>query len=66
MKDRIACEPYLRRPTKFGIGSGPGRLDDVEESPETRERIGDFARARLAEPAGDAVLAEILAAEADY
>lgn len=37
-----------------------------EESPETRERIRDVARARLAGPAGDAFLAEILAAEPDY
>ena len=39
---------------------------DVEESPQTRERIRDFARARLAEPGSDAFLAEILAAESDY
>lgn len=39
---------------------------DVQESPQTRERIRDFARGRLAEPARDAFLAEILAAEADY
>ncbi len=36
------------------------------ETPQTRERVRDFARARLAEPSGDAFLAEILAAEADY
>jgi hypothetical protein len=39
---------------------------DVQESSQTRERVRDFARARLAEPAGDAFLAEILAAESDY
>jgi hypothetical protein len=39
---------------------------DVEESPQTRERIRDFARSRLREPAGDAFLAEVLAAESDY
>jgi hypothetical protein len=39
---------------------------DVEESRQTRERIRDFARARLAQPAGDAFLAEILAAESAY
>jgi hypothetical protein len=39
---------------------------DVEESPRTRERIRDFARMRLREPAGDAFLAEVLAAESDY
>jgi hypothetical protein len=36
------------------------------ESPQTRERIRDFARARLRGPAGDAFLAEVLAAESDY
>lgn len=39
---------------------------DVDESAQTRQRVRDFARARLAEPAGDAFLAEILAAESDY
>jgi hypothetical protein len=39
---------------------------DVTESPQTRERIREFARARLREPAGDAFLAEVLAAESDY
>jgi hypothetical protein len=39
---------------------------DIEESPQTRERIRDIARARLREPAGDAFLAEVLAAESDY
>ncbi|HEX4587009.1 MAG TPA: hypothetical protein VH185_03465 [Mycobacterium sp.] len=39
---------------------------DVEESPQTRERIRDFARARLRAPANDAFLAEVLAAESDY
>jgi hypothetical protein len=38
----------------------------VDESPETRERIREFARARLRQPAGDAFLAEVLAAESDY
>lgn len=41
-------------------------LKDSVESPQTRQRIREFARARLAEPAGDAFLAEILAAESDY
>jgi hypothetical protein len=36
---------------------------DVEESPETRERIRRFARARLDRPGTDAFLAEILAGE---
>jgi tetratricopeptide (TPR) repeat protein len=39
---------------------------EVEERPETRERIRDFARARLRAPAADAFLAEVLAAESDY
>jgi hypothetical protein len=39
---------------------------EVNEAPQTRERIRDFARSRLAGPAGDAFLAEILAAEGDY
>jgi hypothetical protein len=39
---------------------------DVTESARTRERIRQFARARLREPAGDAFLAEVLAAESDY
>jgi hypothetical protein len=39
---------------------------EVDESPQTRERIRDFARSRLREPAGDAFLAEVLAAESDY
>jgi hypothetical protein len=48
------------RPTAVTVGA------EVEESPQTRERIRDFARARLREPAGDAFLAEVLAAESDY
>jgi hypothetical protein len=36
---------------------------DVDESPQTRERIRRFARARLDRPATGAFLAEILAAE---
>jgi hypothetical protein len=36
------------------------------ESPQTRERIRDFARTRLRAPARDAFLAEVLAAESDY
>jgi hypothetical protein len=48
------------RSTTVAIGA------DVEESPQTRERIREFARARLRAPAGDAFLAEVLAAESDY
>lgn len=36
------------------------------ESARNRERIRAFARSRLSRPGGDAFLAEILAAEADY
>jgi hypothetical protein len=38
----------------------------VNETPETRERVRRFARARLARPGNDAFLAEVLAAESDY
>ena len=40
--------------------------DGPVESPELRERIRRFARARLQRPAADAYLAEIVAAESDY
>ncbi len=39
---------------------------DMTESPQTRERVRRFARARLERPADDAFLAEILAAESNY
>jgi hypothetical protein len=39
---------------------------DVDESAQTRDRVRAFARARVMAPAGDAFLAEILAAESDY
>jgi hypothetical protein len=39
---------------------------DVQESPDTRERIRHFARQRLDQSASDAYLAELLAAESDY
>jgi hypothetical protein len=48
------------RTTTLAIGA------DVAESAQTRDRIRDFARSRLASPADDAYLAEILAAESDY
>ena len=48
------------RSTTVTIGVG------LDESPQSRERIRDFARARLNRPGGDAFLAEILAAESDY
>ena len=51
------------RPTAVTIGAD---LTDSVESPETRARIREFARARLTQPANDAFLAEILAAESDY
>lgn len=39
---------------------------ETTESPATRERVRRWARARLDSPAGDAFLAEILAAESAY
>lgn len=39
---------------------------EVAESPEIRDRVRAFARARLQRPGGDAFLAEVLAAESDY
>jgi hypothetical protein len=48
------------RATELIIGADGG------ESVQVRERIRDFARSRLASPADDAFLAEILAAESDY
>jgi hypothetical protein len=39
---------------------------DVDESARERDRVRQFARRRLAAPAADAFLAEILAAESDY
>ena len=48
------------RPTAVTIGA------DADERPDIRQRIREFARARLREPAGDAFLAEVLAAESDY
>lgn len=38
----------------------------ADESPEVRQRVRAFARARLAGPGPDAYLAEVLAAESDY
>lgn len=38
----------------------------VDESPDTRQRVRELARTRLARPGDDAYLAEILAAESDY
>lgn len=48
------------RTTTLTIGA------DTGESAQTRERVREFARARLASPADDAFLAEILASESDY
>lgn len=39
---------------------------DTTETPETRERLRRWARARLARPPHDAFLAEILASESSY
>jgi hypothetical protein len=41
-------------------------IDDSVEAAQMRQRLRDFARGRLARPAGDAFLAEVLAAESDY
>jgi hypothetical protein len=41
-------------------------FDDSVEADEVRRRLRDFARGRLARPAQDALLAEVLAAESDY
>lgn len=51
------------RTTEVGVGAD---VTNSAESPQTRERVRDFARSRLSEPTGDPFLAEILAAEADY
>ena len=48
------------RTTTLTIGA------DAEESAQTRDRIRDFARSRLASPRPTLILAEILAAESDY
>ena len=44
---------------------GPDRAGSTE-APALRQRIRDFARARLAHPGPGAFLAEIVAAESDY
>lgn len=41
-------------------------VGDSEPAVELRRRLREFARARLARPAADAFLAELLAAESDY
>ena len=41
-------------------------ISGVSESPETRERVRRWARARLDRPTDDAFLAEVLAAESAY
>jgi hypothetical protein len=51
------------RSTAVTVGAD---LKEALESPDIRQRIRDFARARLRGPAGDAFLAEVLAAESDY
>ncbi|MDT5071526.1 MAG: hypothetical protein QOH82_846 [Mycobacterium sp.] len=46
---------------------GPDRPDtDFSEAQALRQRIREFARARMANPGSDAFLAEIVAAESDY
>ena len=51
------------RSTAVTIGAD---RNELMESPQTRERIRDFARARLHGQAPDTFLAEVLAAESDY
>jgi hypothetical protein len=51
------------RTTRVIIGAD---LAETAESPDTRQRVRAIARARLNQPARDAFLAEILAAESDY
>jgi hypothetical protein len=51
------------RTTAVSIGAD---LKESRESLHIRQRIREFARARLNEPGSDAFLAEILAAESDY
>jgi hypothetical protein len=51
------------RSTAVTIGAD---LRESVELVDIRQRIRDFARARLRGPAGDAFLAEVLAAESDY
>ena len=53
------------RKTAVTVGADLG-ADPNTESPEVRQRIREFARARLTDPPPDAFLAEILAAESDY
>jgi hypothetical protein len=48
------------RSTTLTIGA------DAGEAAQTRGRVRDFARSRLAAPAADAFLAEVVAAESDY
>lgn len=47
--------------TRVTVGAG-----GAAESAESRDRVRAFARARLAAPADDAFLAELLAVESDY
>ncbi len=49
--------------TSLAVGAP---LSEATETPETRERVRRWARARLDRPADDAFLAEILAAESAY
>jgi hypothetical protein len=49
--------------TTVSVGADVTERDDAAG---TRDRVRDFARARLARPGDDAFLAEVLAAESDY
>ena len=52
--------------TAVVVGADTGDSADSADLARVRERIRSFARGRLARPAPDAFLAEILAAESDY
>ncbi len=53
-------------PTVVVVGSSEADSQDAVAAQTLRQRMRDFARARLAHPGPDAFLAEVLAAEADY
>jgi hypothetical protein len=52
--------------TSVAVGPDRAFAADFTEAAALRQRIRDFARARLANPGPDAFLAEIVAAESDY
>ncbi len=52
--------------TNVAVGPEPSDNADFAAAATLRQRIRDFARARLAHPGPDAFLAEVVAAESDY